>query len=112
MEYSFLLLSIVTSFIFGRKSILLGFSIGLIIAVSLQVYLYEVTLKNIVMILIFGSIICLICSVLGKILLPGLRGGNHNSGPSFMGGFGGGGRGGASPGGIILSDEEREKLKK
>lgn len=46
-----------------------------------------------------------------SVFISAAKGKGHNTGPSYMGGFGGG-RGGAPPGGIILSDEERERLKK
>ena len=60
---------------------------------------------------LIGFVIGSVAGFLASIILSGMRGKGHNTGPSYMGGFGGG-RGGGLPGGIILSDEERNNLKK
>ena len=57
-----------------------------------------------------GFLLALTAGFIGSFVFSGLRGRGHNTGPSYMSGFGGG-RSGAPPGGIILSDEERKHLK-
>ena len=66
---------------------------------------------ELILISLIGMAIGLSSGFLFPILISGMRGKGHNSGPSYMGGFGGG-RGGGLPGGIILSDDERKNLKK
>jgi hypothetical protein len=55
----------------------------------------------------------LVASVLGTFIIPwffsGFKGGNHSTGPSYIGG--GSGRGHGPGGGIVLYDEERDKRK-
>jgi len=62
---------------------------------------------------LISFLIGLVASVLGAFIIPwffsGYKGGRHSTGPSFIGG--GSGRGHGPSGGIILSDEERDKSK-
>lgn len=53
-------------------------------------------------VLIF-SLLGLICGFVFRIILSGLKGSGHNTGPTYGSGFGA-----HHPGGIILSDEERK----
>lgn len=48
----------------------------------------------------------LVSTLIGSIIYSGLKGGGHNTGPTYGLGFGA-----HHPGGIILSDEERQMLK-
>ena len=45
------------------------------------------------------------CSFVCYLIFSGLKGSRHNSGPTFISGFGA-----HHPGGIILSDEERVEM--
>ena len=95
----------------GYKKPLRG---GVIGAFALPCLCYVFLFTNAVFLLLSGVIglfIGIIAALISSILISGMMGKGHNTGPSFMSGFGGG-RGGAPPGGIILSDEERKhKLK-
>lgn len=53
------------------------------------------------------SLLVLAFVLIGSLLHSGLKGGGHNSGPTYGFGFGA-----HHPGGIMLSDKERKGLKK
>ena len=64
---------------------------------------------NIIPIVIGTLIFCLLGLAWGlicSIIFSGLKGKGHNTGPTYISGFGA-----HHPGGIILSDEERKALK-
>ena len=82
------------------------------IAFPLLFYLFcPWTFASLVLTTAAGSILGYITGFVGSIFFSGFKGKGHNTGPSFMGGFGGG-RGGAPPGGIVLSDEELRKFRR
>ena len=96
--------------LFGAKRPLFGCIAGLIIFPALVYFFLPTTLKYLIISAIAGTILGGITGFVSSIFYSGLKGKGHNSGPSYIGGFGG--RGGQRPGGIILSDEEREHHKK
>ena len=111
MNFGFVVLIIIVAGIFGRKRPLLGALIGVVLTLAIVLYLQDYSIKSIIVSFLKGIPASFAGAYFVYFWGSGLKGGKHNEGPSYMGGFGGG-RGGAPPGGIILSDEERERNKK
>ena len=101
--------TILSSF-FGIKRPLFSSIAGLVILPLFYYWFGPGDLLTLLILMPVGLILGFLSGFVLSVLFSGLRGKNHNTGPSYMGGFGGG-RGGAPPGGIILSDEERKRLK-
>ena len=101
--------TLVASF-FGIKRPLFSSIAGLVILPLLYHWFGPGNITTLIILMPVGLILGFLAGLVLSILLSGFKGKGHNTGPSFMGGFGGG-RGGAPPGGIILSDDERKGLK-
>jgi len=99
------------SSIFGIKRPILGAIAGAIILPLLYYIFGPGSIITILLLIFIGFGLGYSGGFVFSIFFSGFKGKGHNTGPSYMGGFGGG-RGGAPPGGIILSDEERKRLKK
>lgn len=95
--------------ILGVKKPWIGGIAGLIVFPLLFYIFISTKLLFLVLSAILGFLLGLGTGFITTIIFSGLKGKEHSTGPSY--GVGGG-RGGAHPGGIILSDEERENLKK
>lgn len=103
-----ILILIVLSFVFGRNSIALGFAVGVAIGIILFFVIHDFVLMKFITEMVWSIILSIAASVLGRIILPGLKGGGHNSGPTYIGG---GEKFTGIAGGIILTDEERKNIR-
>ncbi len=65
--------------------------------------LQDFALKSFLIELVVGLIVSSLAAVLAQLIFPGLKGGGHNSGPTFIGG---GDRFSGIGSGIIYTDEE------
>jgi len=90
------------------KKPLIGSIIGCLITVSQYFYFQNFQINTFVFCILIGFTASFGTAYFISFVLPGLKGGKHNTGPSYMGS----GRGGAPPGGIIQSDEEIERNKR
>ncbi len=108
MNLGFVLLIGAGAVVSGRKKPLIGIVTGCALTLILYFVSQDFQLKSFIIHSLIGLAISCVSSFLGNIIISGHRGGNHNIGPSYIGG------GGKNPlgGGIILTDEERENLKK
>ena len=111
MHIGFIILVIMVSGFFGQKRPLLGSFFGCIITLAQYFYFSEFQIKSFAIAVLIGFGISFGTAYFISYFSSGFKGGEHNTGPSYMGGFGGG-RGAAPPGGIIRSDEEIESHKK
>lgn len=105
------LLVVFSAILFGAKKPIIGIFVGSILLPVLVYFFHSHSIIFLFFSIIIGALIGGVTAFISSIFFAGMKGKGHNSGPSFLGGFGGG-RGGAPPGGIILSDKERERLKK
>ncbi len=103
----FIVMAVATSLAGCRRPVI-GAAVGAVLLPLLYGLFISASFKFVVMFLIVGSGAGFLFAWVGHLFYSGFRGKGHNTGPSYMGGFGGG-RGGAPPGGIILSDEERAR---
>ncbi len=108
MNLGFVLLIIIAAGIFGRKRPISGALLGVAVTLAIVLCLQDYNIKSIIVSALKGIPASFVAAYFAYFLRSGLEGGDHNKGPSFLGG----GRGGGGAGGIILSDEEREKHKK
>ena len=99
------------SSIFGIKKPIFSGIAGAITLPLLYYFFGPGNIATILILIFIGLILGYLGGFVLSIFFSGFKGKGHNTGPSYMGGFGGG-RGGAPPGGIILSDEERKRIKK
>lgn len=95
--------------IFGLKSPWLGGMISFITFPLLFYFIISDKIIHAIIVSLIGFLGGLAIGYASSIIFSGLKGQGHNQGPSYVSGFGGSG---AHRGGIILSDEEREGLKK
>ncbi|MBT3226975.1 MAG: hypothetical protein HN580_12420 [Deltaproteobacteria bacterium] len=105
------IIAFVIAIIFARKRPLIGSIVGCLTISGKFLYFNSFTWTHFFNEVWLGFIMCFVFSFLAFFVLAGTKGGNHNTGPSFMAGAGGG-RGGAPPGGIIQSDEEIQRNKR
>ena len=99
------------SSVFGIKKPILSAIAGIIVLPLLYYFFGSGNIITYIILVFIGFGLGYLGGFVLSVFFSGMKGKGHNTGPSYMGGFGGG-RGGAPPGGIILSDEERERLKK
>ena len=92
----------------GAKRLWVGSFTGFIAFPLLYYFTQSQGILGIFITALLGAIIACLTGFAGSFFYSGFKGKGHNTGPSFIGGFGGG-RGGAPPGGIVLSDDERKK---
>ena len=102
---------ILISSIFGIKRPIFSAIAGAIMLPFLYYFFGPGNIVTILILIFVGFGLGYLGGLVLSIFFSGFKGKSHNTGPSYMGGFGGG-RGGAPPGGIILSDEERKGIKK
>lgn len=111
MENIYFIISSFIAGILGIKNRKLGLIVGI---ATLCVFYYltqQFSIKSLLITLSIGVVTCGASVFLLNWMFSGFKGGNHNTGPSYLPGAGGG-RAGAPPGGIIQSDEERERNRK
>lgn len=94
--------------VFGAKKPWVGSVAGLITFPLLYYLLQTAGVLGLILTAVSGAVIAGLIGFAASLFYSGFKGKAHNTGPAFIGGFGGG-RGGAPPGGIILSDDERKK---
>ncbi len=107
MTSVYFLLVIFLSAIFGRRKPILGSLIGCVLTLVFYFYSQDFQIIIFLVAILIGFSASFGSAFVFSIIASGLRGGNHNTGRSFYGGFGRG-----REGGIILSDETREKNRK
>ncbi len=95
--------------IFGRRSIVLGVVLGIITTTVLYFIFNSFELGNFLLKLLAGTFMSIICSGLARVLLPGLKGGDHNRSPFYMGI--GGTRSGGFNSGIVYTDEDEKNAR-
>jgi nicotinamide riboside transporter PnuC len=108
MENIFFIIAGFISVVFGIKRPKVGLVIGVIVVCTFYYLTQTFEIRSLLTSLAIGIPVCALGSFLTSWIFSGFRGGDHNTGPSYKGGFG---RGGAPPGGIIRSDEEIESHK-
>lgn len=107
MENGSILIVIIIAAIIGRRSICIGSLCG-VAATLIFFFVFETySLKSFAVELLFGILTSIVVSTMANILLPGLKGGDHNSGPTFIGG---GDKGGIHSG-IVPTDQELKARK-
>lgn len=111
MENIFFIIAGFISAVFGIKRPKMGLVIGVLVICVFYYLTQTFEIRGLLTSLAIGIPVCALGAFLTSWIFSGFRGGDHNTGPSYRGGFGGG-RGGAPPGGIIRSDEEIESHKK
>ncbi|MBU1564019.1 MAG: hypothetical protein KJ630_00150 [Proteobacteria bacterium] len=108
MENGSILLVIIVSAFWGRRSIFIGFLSG-VASTIVCFFLFETdTSMSFSKELILGVIASLFAAILAHFLFPGLKGGGHNSGPSYIGG---GGSWSGRNSGIVNTEEELKNIK-
>lgn len=90
----------------GVKKPWMGGIPGLLIVPFLFYFSIPSNIILIVISMLFFSLLGISCGFVCSIILSGLNGRGHNVGPTCLSGFGA-----HHPGGIILSDRERQVLK-
>ncbi len=93
---------------FGIKRPKVGVVIGVVVVCIFYYLTQTLEIRSLLISLAIGVPVCALGSFLTYWIFSGFRGGDHNTGPSYIGS----GRGGAPPGGIIRSDEEIERNKR
>ncbi len=111
MNFGFIILIVLASGIIGSRKPLIGALVGCAITFVQYFYFQEFNLKSFAIAGSIGVSVSFGFAYFFSYVSSGFKGGKHNTGPSYMGGFGGG-RGGAPPGGINRSDEEIESHKR
>jgi hypothetical protein len=96
--------------IFGAKGPWVGVVAGLMAFPLLYCLTQTAGFLGAVVTAVAGAMIAGLTGFGASFFYSGFKGKGHNTGPSYIGGFGGG-RGGALPGGIVMSDEEHRKNK-
>lgn len=109
MENGSIFVVLVVAILFGRRSIVLGFSLGVVCAVILYFWFFDFQVKQFCVSMLTGSFMSLVCSILSKILFSGLKGGNENYSPSYLGMSSRSGSG--MKGGIIYTDEDEKNAR-
>ena len=105
MNIGFVLLVVIVAGIFGRKRPILGALIGVVITFAIVLYLQDYNIKSIIVSSLKGIPASFVGAYFVYFLRSGLKGGNHNTGPSIMSGgrYGGGN--------IVHTDEEIKNQK-
>lgn len=103
MENGSILIVMIIAALVGRRSVYVGVVSGVVATIVLFFVFQDFQLKLFAFELLFGTMASVVASVLARIIFPGLAGGNHNSGPTFIGG---GDRFCGMQGGIVPTDEE------
>lgn len=96
----------ITSAIAGRHKPPIGACLGAVVLPLLGYFFSDSRGVFLAVLATVGLILGYLAGLIGPLFASGFKGKGHNTGPSFMSGFGGGRA--ARPGGIILSDEERK----
>lgn len=96
---------IIVSGLVGKRNIIIGGVLGIITSLVLYFYFNDFNLKSFSIYLVIAVALSFAVSAVSNILLSGLQGGSHNTGPWFLGGRGGIESGGAG-GGIVPTEEE------
>lgn len=104
MENGSILIVVIIAAIAGRRSVYIGSLCGVIVTVLFFFIFKTFDLKTFAIELLVGTVASIIVSAMAHVLFPGLKGGGHNSGPSFIGG----GNNGGIHGGIVHTNEERK----
>jgi len=94
------------SSVFGIKKPIFSAIAGIIVLPLLYYFFGSGNIITYIVLVFIGFGLGYLGGFVLSVLFSGMKGKGHNTGPSYMG------RGGAPPGGIILSDEERERIKK
>lgn len=111
MENGSIVLAILVAGYFGRKNILLGGAAGSIISILFYFlvesnpsmsFAEELFLGNFVSNLVIGFVVSFIVAAFINYIPVGLRGGDHNRSPYYLGG----GDNASGRGGIIYTDED------
>lgn len=111
MENGSIVLVILVGGYLGRKAIVHGLVGGTVISIvcyflfesnSSMTFIEELFLGNFVKELILGFLVSLATSTMVHLILSGLRGGDHNKSPYYLGG----GDDHSGHGGIIYTDED------
>lgn len=105
------IIAFVVAIVIGRKRPIFSSISGCLLIIAYYLYSNEFEVVEFLKSVWFGCFLSICLSFFFAYIWSGVKGGNHNTGPSYMGGAGGG-RGGAPPGGIIQSDEERQRNKR
>ena len=108
MENGTILVAMIVAAFAGRRNIILGCICGVIVTLIFYFTFNSFNVKKVLFEVIFGAIGSTIAATLAHIIFPGLKGGGHNSGPSYIGG---GDRFSGIGGGIIHTDEELKNKK-
>ena len=95
----------------GLKNRFSGAIAGCILTIFLYFYFYPFVLTSFFFSLVAGFIASFFSAYFIPWFFSGFKGGKRHAGPSIIGGFGKG-RTAHQGGGIILSDEEREGIKR
>ncbi|MBT4266611.1 MAG: hypothetical protein HOD85_20625 [Deltaproteobacteria bacterium] len=106
MNLGFVLLIGVGAVVLGRKKPLIGIVTGCVLTLILYFVSQDFQLKSFIIHSLIGLAISCVSSFLGNIIISGHKGGNHNTGPGFIGSgrHGGGGN-------IVHTDEEIKNQK-
>jgi len=105
------IIALVTAVLIGWKRPLIASFLGCALNVGYYVATNRFEINHFISQIWLGCLLCFVLSFIFYFICLGLRGGKHNTGPSYTAGAGGG-RGGAPPGGIVLSDEEIQRNKR
>ena len=108
MENGLILIVIIIAVLLGRKSWLLGALVCVIGTIVIYFIFNPFTLKSFIAMFFIGVFLGIGTLIISQIILPGLKGGKHNTGPSYIGG---GDRQSGSRGGIVPTDDELKTIK-
>lgn len=110
MNFGFALLIMITAGLFGRKKPLIGAALGCVLTLASYFYSNQYEFRSFLINLVIGFFVSFAAAYIMHFFSSGFRGGNHNTGPSYMGD--GAGFASGSDSGIIESDQEREQKKR
>ncbi|MBT3227161.1 MAG: hypothetical protein HN580_09595 [Deltaproteobacteria bacterium] len=105
MNLGFVLLIIIVAGFFGRKRPLLASIFGVVITLAIVLYSQDYSIKSIIVSVLKGISASFAGAYLTYFWRSGLKGGNHNTGPSIGASRGGGAN-------IIHTDEEEQHHKR
>ncbi len=108
MNFGLVVLIILIAGFLGRKRPFRSSLLGCILTLSFYFVFQKFEIRSFITDALIGFAASFGASYQSYFFSSGFKGGNHNTGPSYMGG----GRGSGFEGGIIMSDEERDKQKR